>query len=270
MPETMTAMGGKVKPVSMPPVPFNHAGHEKYTDSCRVCHHASMDACSKCHTLGGAKEGGFVTFEQAMHRPTSQQSCTGCHAAKQAAANCAGCHNNVNQAQRPDSATCQQCHMPVPGTVTSLQQKFALAESMLQSRKSAAAVAPGDGPNKVVIEELSNKFKPVEMDHQKHVTSLQNGMKDSKLASHFHGAPSSMCQGCHHNSPASKDPPNCVSCHAKVHGVAADTREAGRPGLQAAFHGQCMSCHKAMGVKPVATACTECHQQKQQKAALVR
>ena len=59
--------GNKAK-ISMPPVPFNHAAHEKYSDNCRVCHHASMDACSKCHTLGGSPEGGNVTFEQAMHR----------------------------------------------------------------------------------------------------------------------------------------------------------------------------------------------------------
>ncbi len=126
--DSKTAMGSHGKTVSMPPVPFNHVAHEKSSDSCRVCHHASMDACSTCHTLGGAKEGGFVTFEQAMHRRTSQQSCTGCHAAKQAAANCAGCHNGMNQAQRPDNATCQQCHMPAPGTVTTPQQKFAIAE----------------------------------------------------------------------------------------------------------------------------------------------
>jgi hypothetical protein len=271
MPDARDATGAKAKAVSMPPVPFNHVGHEKYTDSCRVCHHASMDACSKCHTLGGTKEGGFVTFEQAMHRRTSQQSCTGCHAAKQAAANCAGCHNGVNQAQRPDNATCQQCHMPLPGTVTSPQQKFALAETMLKSRKMPTdSSAAGDIPDKVVIQELSKKFQAVEMDHLKHVASLANGMKDSQLANHFHSAPGAMCQGCHHNSPASHKPPNCISCHAKVHGVAADTSAAGRPGLQAAFHGQCMSCHKDMGVKPVATACTECHQKKQQKAALVR
>ena len=266
-----TGMGSPGKTVSMPPVPFNHAAHEKSSESCRVCHHASMDACSTCHTLGGAKEGGFVTFEQAMHRRTSQQSCTGCHAAKQAAANCAGCHNGVNQAQRPDNATCQQCHMPAPGTVTSPQQKFAIAETMLKSRKMTSdPFVAGDLPNKVVIKELSKKFEAVEMDHGKHVAALMNGMKDSQLANHFHSAPGAMCQGCHHNSPASNKPPNCINCHAKVHGVAADTRDANRPGLQAAFHGQCMSCHKDMGVKPVATACAECHQKKPQQAALVR
>ncbi len=266
-----TAMGQNEKAISMPPVPFNHMAHEKYNDSCRVCHHASMDACSKCHTLGGAKEGGFVTFEQAMHRRTSQQSCTGCHALKQAAANCAGCHNGSNQVQRPDNATCQQCHLPVPGTVSTPQQKYAIAESMLKSHKlTPDPFAAGDLPNKVVIKELSNKFEAVEMDHGKHVSSLMNGMKDSHLANYFHSSPGTMCQGCHHNSPASKSPPNCINCHARVHGVSVDAKESGRPGLQAAFHGQCMSCHKDMGVKPVATACAECHQKKPQQAALAR
>ena len=147
--DSKTALGSHGKTVSMPPVPFNHVAHEKSSDSCRVCHHASMDACSTCHTMGGAKEGGFVTFEQAMHRRTSQQSCTGCHAAKQAAANCSGCHNGINQAQRPDNATCQQCHMPAPGTVTTAQQKFGIAETMLKSRKmTPGAFAPAISPIK--------------------------------------------------------------------------------------------------------------------------
>ena len=89
------------------------------------------------------------------------------------------------------------------------------------------------------------------------------GMKDSPLANYFHSDPGTMCQGCHHNSPLSKTPPACVSCHKNIVGQASfDPREANRPGLLAAQHGQCMSCHKDMAVKPVATACTECHKEK--------
>jgi hypothetical protein len=263
-----TAAGPTGKTVSMPPVPFNHAAHEKYSDSCRVCHHASMDACSKCHTMGGSKEGGFVTYEQAMHRPSSQQSCNGCHAAKQAAPNCSGCHTSIAQARPANTANCQQCHIPAPGTVTTSQQKYAIAESMLKNRKtSSGTFATGEIPDKVVIGELSNKYEPVEMAHLKHVTNLMNGMKDSQLANYFHSAPGTMCQGCHHNSPASKTPPNCGNCHAQMHGKTAfDAKEDNRPGLLAAHHNQCMRCHKEMAVKPVATACTECHLEKKKMA----
>jgi len=50
-------------------------------------------------------------------------------------------------------------------------------------------------------------------------------------------------------------PPRCSSCHARDF----DPRQPTRPGLQAAYHGQCMSCHKEMQVKLAATACQECH-----------
>jgi hypothetical protein len=75
-----------------------------------------------------------------------------------------------------------------------------------------------------------------------------------------------MCQGCHHNSPASKNPPSCASCHAKPF----DPATPDRPGLKAAYHGQCMSCHKAMGMTELkkggetssATSCVVCHDEK--------
>ncbi len=135
----------------MPPVPFNHAVHEKSSNSCRVCHHAAMESCGNCHTPGGAKEGGFVTFEQSMHRLSSKHSCSGCHAEKQAEAKCAGCHTRINQAQRPDNATCQNCHVPIPGTVTSPQQKYSLAETLLKGRKVTSGLfESGNLPDKVV------------------------------------------------------------------------------------------------------------------------
>jgi hypothetical protein len=44
--------------LKMNPVPFDHKAHEGHNDTCRVCHHASLDSCSKkCHTLAGSKEG---------------------------------------------------------------------------------------------------------------------------------------------------------------------------------------------------------------------
>ena len=101
------------KPRLMNPVAFDHKAHEKYNDNCRSCHHATMDSCEKCHTLSGSPEGKNVTYEQAMHSQKSQLSCTGCHTAKQAAPNCAGCHNHISKTRRPDDATCQQCHLPL-------------------------------------------------------------------------------------------------------------------------------------------------------------
>jgi len=255
------------KSLLMEPVPFDHKAHEKYTDSCRGCHHASMDSCASCHTLTGAKEGKLVTFEQAMHSKSSKHSCIGCHAAKQAPPNCAGCHNRIEESRQPESATCKLCHLPLgkttlagSGARMTPQQRAEIAESMLKERpKSPGTYSLGSLPAKVEIRELTDKYQPVELDHGKHVQALLKGMEGNQLAQYFHHDPGTMCQGCHHNSPASATPPRCSSCHPRYF----DPKHPKRPGLQAAFHGQCMGCHKDMAVKPVATACTECHLEKQ-------
>lgn len=256
------------KPITETPVPFDHKAHEKYSDSCQACHHAGMDACDKCHTLGGAKDGDFVTFEQSMHLKSGKFSCVGCHAAKQAQPKCSGCHHDIVETGQPEKAACKLCHLPsqTPGQLAGLstEGKNALAEGMLKARNMHPGSYPAnDIPEKATIKELSDKYLPVELKHREHVLELMKGMKDSPLANYFHSDPGTMCQGCHHNSPPSKTPPTCMSCHPKQVGKASfDAREANRPGLLAAQHGQCMSCHKYMAEKPVATACTECHKEK--------
>jgi DnaJ-class molecular chaperone len=91
------------------------------------------------------------------------------------------------------------------------------------------------------------------------VLSLVNGVKDSKLAGYFHREAGTVCQGCHHHSPAAKKPPACASCHGKPF----DDRSLFKPGLMAAYHIQCMECHKQMRIeKPIATHCTGCHKEK--------
>ena len=263
--------GQPVKAGLMEPVAFDHKAHEKFSNNCRVCHHEGMGTCEDCHTLGGAKDGGMVTLEQAMHSLKSQYSCVGCHTAKQAAPNCAGCHNHISKSSKPEDANCKQCHLPgsLPGGGTlreslaklSQPQKASLAETMLRSRKlNPGTYAEADIPEKVVIKELANQFKPAEFTHRKHVLALMKGLKGNQLAEYFHRDPGTICQACHHNSPPSKNPPACLSCHSDQN---KQVREGNRPALLAAQHQQCMSCHKDMKLeKPAATACNECHLEK--------
>jgi len=252
-------------PGRMNPVPFNHKAHEDYTESCRVCHHSGISSCSSCHTRLGAPEGKGVTYEQAMHSPASTASCIGCHAARTRQPECAGCHATMAKKDAPDG--CSRCHQPLPKGTLPLkdlatltpQQRTALAEVMLNSRPGPAAPYPPYAlPGMVIIRELSNQYEPVAFDHGDHVAKLEKAVQQSRLAQYFHGEAGTLCQGCHHNSPASLTPPRCSSCHARDF----DPRQPARPGLQAAYHGQCMSCHREMQVKLAATACTECHPQK--------
>ncbi len=259
--------GKAEKPLLMSPVAFDHKAHEKYNDNCKVCHHQGIESCDKCHTLGGAEKGKFVTYEQAMHSKASQQSCLGCHTAKQATANCAGCHNHISKAGLPDTASCKQCHMQMPEGVSMLQaslspaQKADIAEKLLKSRNlNLGTYAISDIPEKVKIKALSDKYEPVELNHRAHVAALLKGTQGNTLAEYFHRDPGTLCQGCHHHSPPAKDPPGCINCHSKN----LRAKEENRPELLAAMHNQCMGCHRDMKVeKPADTACIECHLEKQ-------
>jgi hypothetical protein len=261
------------KPILMNPVAFDHKAHENYTESCQECHHAAMDSCEKCHTLSGSKEGGFIRLEEAMHLTASKQSCQGCHAEKQAAVSCAGCHNHMDKARRSEDAGCRECHakppenlLPATGSaneapVLTPEEKTSIAEAILKDRnRTPGMYSVEDIPEKVEIRDLSNQYEPAEMPHRKIVLTLVKGISDSSAAAYFHSEQGVICQGCHHNGPAAKQPPRCGNCHGKPF----DRREPNRPGLQAAFHEECMGCHKAMAIaKPAATACTECHKEKQ-------
>ncbi|MCL4502135.1 MAG: cytochrome c family protein [Deltaproteobacteria bacterium] len=263
--------GKPAKSELMEPVAFDHKAHEKFNNNCRVCHHEGMQACEDCHTLGGSKEGGMVTMEKAMHSLKSQHSCIGCHTAKQASPKCAGCHNHIKKVSKPEDANCTLCHIPGclqgAGTIGEKlfcllkPQKASLAESILKSRKmKVGTYAETDIPDKVVIKDLSDQYKPAEFTHRKHVLDLMKGMKGNQLAEYFHHDPGTICQACHHYSPPSKNPPTCLSCHSDK---SKQVREGNRPALLAAQHQQCMSCHTDMKLaKPAATACTECHQEK--------
>jgi hypothetical protein len=253
--------GQKVEPFTrMSVVPFNHIGHETYNSTCRACHHSSMEACGKCHTLQGSKDGKFVNLQTAMHRVSAQASCLGCHDGFQADKRCAGCHASMPRKDSPELAGCVSCHMPKPAAATPQTEPKAMAAMLLEARKPVTATySDEDIPETVEIKALSKQYEPAKLPHRKIVQTLVKNLKDSKLAGYLHRDPGTICQGCHHNSPVAKKPPACASCH----GQPFDGRNLFKPGLQAAYHLQCMECHKDMGIeKPVATNCTGCHKEK--------
>jgi len=262
-----------MKPLAMSPAVFNHKAHEKNVDTCRSCHHKELKACNKCHTVQGAKEGGFVQLEQAMHRATAKQSCIGCHNTKKADPKCAGCHDQMKARKNPAQAECKKCHIQgklsvpaEPGQMPAYwnmkpEEKAAAAATLLKDRADKADIFNVDDiPEKVVIKSMVNEYEASEMPHRKIVLKLAENIKDSKMSGVFHADPGTLCQACHHNGqPGAKKPPKCVNCHGKPF----DDKQPGRPGLKAAYHGQCMGCHKAMALKkPLNTDCVGCHKEK--------
>lgn len=252
------------KRATLPAVAFNHKLHETALDNCRTCHHTKIAACSECHTLAGKKEGNFVQLEQAMHAVKAKASCVGCHNTTKADPSCAGCHSQIPVSAASDKS-CAACHNALAPKSDALaamnkDQKKAAAEELVSARSTTMPLySMEDIPETVKIGALSDKFEASEMPHRKIIKTLLAATAGSKMAASFHTDPGTFCQGCHHNSPVSKTPPKCQSCHGKPF----ETAKGDRPGLKAAYHQQCMGCHTAMKLeKPKATACKECHAQR--------
>jgi hypothetical protein len=200
-----------------------------------------------------------------MHQQGFEKSCMGCHDINQKKPACAACHESMTNDMTP-GASCALCHMkPVAATGVSDE---VLAKRLLKTRKiSSATYKDKDIPDKVIIKDLSDKYEPAELPHRAIIKTLLDNMKDNKLAAYFHAEKGMICQGCHHNSPIDKKPPRCGSCHGKPFNKDTPTR----PGLKAAYHQQCMGCHKILNLeKPKATACIECHKEKVTAAQVVR
>lgn len=242
-------------------VAFDHKAHETYNDSCRVCHHAELQSCASCHSIEGKKEGKQVKLAQAMHQKDATMSCVGCHNQQKTNPQCAGCHHSIppNRTLASES-TCQTCHaVPVAENSAPLtkDQETAMAVQMLAARQSVrSTVAPDQIPETVTIKKLSNQYEAAVFPHRKIVLKLAEVHQNSQMAAYYHSDPLTMCQGCHHNSPASLKPPKCASCH----GSSSDALNLTRPGLMAAYHQQCIECHEQMGLeKPASRECTACH-----------
>ncbi len=245
------------------PVAFDHKAHETKNNNCRSCHHGSMKPCGDCHTEAGSKEGGFVMLEQAMHNSKSEKSCIGCHKTAQLEKNCAGCH-----AAMPDKPlskdNCTTCHSidktqigPFP---ISKEKRTEIARREISTKMYFAKMIPNEKiPEKVNIDIITDKYEAVTLPHRKILRSLESRIKENKIAANFHADNKTLCISCHHNSPASLQPPKCASCHGKTITGSQD----GRPDLKGAYHGQCIECHQVMGIKePAATDCNKCHKEK--------
>ncbi len=265
------------KGVGMKPVVFNHLIHEKKIEDCVTCHHTGDPvSCTTCHTVEGKAEGNFVTLERAMHatdiarrdKGNTPQSCVSCHEQQLRQRQCAGCHALVKPAR--NAAWCAVCHTGAP-SMSSQQMQQGMAGKLPQAQNEALAAEVAlakkpveyltglQAPYKVVIDALAEQYEPRVFTHRRHVSSLMERISDDKLAQAFHTRPETLCSTCHHNSPLSATPPKCGNCHT----TNIDPKNPTRPTLKAAYHLQCMGCHKAMKVgRPLNTDCTTCHKQR--------
>jgi hypothetical protein len=231
----------------MSTVIFDHKAHEAACTNCRACHHESLRACRECHTMAGSTEGGGVTLEAAMHNPASEHSCLGCHGAKKAGSQCAGCHETIEKETLPEDS-CSFCHNGPPPGAEAKEIRLPAAGGR------GFSLADSEIPETITIDRLSTRFGPANFPHRKIIEILRAGAAESGVAAHFHGGEDTLCAGCHHNSPAGERPPLCGSCHGKP----CDERAIHMPGLIGAYHLQCMGCHVEMKLDNL-LSCTACH-----------
>jgi len=236
-------------------VPFSHVDHEQATTSCRTCHHDTIGACNECHTLRGTDKGKGVTLYQATHEMMTDQSCVGCHDTEKAASECVGCHGRMEEG-RLSEESCEACHDgPLPTNLEGEKARWTSFDAFRPSPSEIALTfAPDEVPETVEIGVLSKDYQAAKMPHRKIVDKLSRYIRDSSLATYFHGSEDVACQGCHHESPVGEKPPLCESCHQT--NTADSTPQ--KPGLLGAYHRQCLGCHQAMELeKP--SDCFGCH-----------
>ncbi len=222
-------------------VSFDHTRHEQNNATCRACHHADLNKCSKCHTLEGSKDGKQVTLDMAMHAAGSKTSCIGCHDERKSQKECAGCHELIRKTIRKKDQTCNACHT----------ENLSMVKKTINYPETYK-----DLPEKIEIKYLTDKYEAANFPHRMIVEKISSNIKGSSLANHFHNNEKTLCQGCHHNSPESENPPKCNHCHDD----SLNRKDMTKPGLEGAYHIQCMDCHKQMGIEK--QGCTDCHKEK--------
>ena len=232
----------KVDGAGMPEVFFDHQNHEKNSLTCRTCHHETLEACKNCHTLKGSPEGGGISLKTAYHKKNSSASCNGCHEKQKAQERCAGCHLFM-RTQKEDKNFCAVCH-------TGPIQQFQPAPFLV----SPEAIIPDDAKAVMTISTLEQQYEPAQFPHLKIIKKLTEISNENRLARQFHRQPATFCRGCHHYSPVEpkSNPPACGTCHR----LTAGSVDLNKPRLVAAYHLQCLGCHKKMNLEH---KCTTCH-----------
>ncbi len=117
-------------------------------------------------------------------------------------------------------------------------------------------------PAQVLLGSLRNRYNGVDFDHQLHADYAAC----SECHHHTAGTPPTdpLCSGCHQAGEAGPAMA-CAACHpSQPYDAAAPERLSGEnryhidiPGLQGAYHLNCLPCHDAVDAP---TGCLDCHQ----------
>jgi Ni/Fe-hydrogenase subunit HybB-like protein len=98
--------------------------------------------------------------------------------------------------------------------------------------------SPEKGPDVVKLNQLARKYLPVEFSHRQHAQMLSSFGTEG-------------CAGCHHFNTIGP-----IKACSECHSIERKREDISKPDLQAAYHRQCISCHKEWGGSD---KCTSCH-----------
>jgi len=137
------------------------------------------------------------------------------------------------------------------------------ASTLIIFAASLSAGGPAKTPEIIVLESLSDKYEPVFFTHGRHTSFAGN----CGTCHHEHGNSGTLpCKNCHSlDASAFKNSVSnnflaCKSCHG-----AYSPANPKMPGLKAAYHSQCLQCHRGMGsIGKDPKGCAElCHAKKE-------
>jgi hypothetical protein len=140
-----------------------------------------------------------------------------------------------HQDWRPDKVVCSNCHACDSPTA----EEPCLIACPRHSDHFYGHHEAGEGPDVVIIDQLTDLYSPVVFAHRLHadMANMSGG-----------------CENCHHYSEQSGTIPPCRSCHP------ADLQEVdmSMPALKGAYHRQCINCHLDWAHE---NACGFCHEE---------
>ncbi len=141
-------------------------------------------------------------------------------------------HDNVHPQMNDYCRTCHSCDNPT-------QQNPCLIQCPRHGAEFNGTHSYNKGPDVVIIDRLSDIYKPVVFSHKFHasMSDLSGG-----------------CTLCHHYSEESGEIPCCCDCHADE----ADMANLNIPSLKGAYHRQCLGCHREWSHE---NACQFCHEE---------
>ncbi|MBA4387250.1 MAG: hypothetical protein C0404_04670 [Verrucomicrobia bacterium] len=236
----------------MAAVAFDHKAHQARSRGCQECHHSTLEACEKCHTVKGDEKGKMITLPEAFHDPSSSLSCVGCHEKQKKKPDCAGCHS-----LRPaglQQSSCTTCH---GGSLERLDNP--------PRKVDTATLFPVKLKDELEAGLLAKEYEPSKFKHKALVKALADVSDKSTLATYFHKSEMTTCIGCHHMGPVEKGKPvaACSTCH-----TTRQEPEKNTPTLLGAYHQSCLGCHQQMNrpEEKMPRKCEGCHKEKKAAA----